>query len=81
MYFLFSSCLFNNAVGIDYVISMIGCLMNVEQFVAWELAGETEILGENPLHYRVPHMTWLGIEPWPLRCESGNSWSYFFEDL
>jgi hypothetical protein len=29
---------------------MIGQLMNVEQLVEWELAGETEVLGENLPH-------------------------------
>jgi hypothetical protein len=44
-------------------------MMNVEQSVEWELAGETEVLGEN-LHQRhfvdhKSHMTWpdLGSKP------------------
>jgi hypothetical protein len=45
--------------------------MNVEQLVKRELAGQIEVLGENPpqchfLQYK-SHMTWLGIElrpPW-----------------
>jgi hypothetical protein len=40
----------------------------IEQLVEWELAGESEILGENlPWCHFVHHksyMTWTGIEPW-----------------
>jgi hypothetical protein len=36
--------------------------MNMEHLVEWELAGETEVLGENLLHHK-SHMTWPGIEP------------------
>jgi hypothetical protein len=43
--------------------------MSVEQAVEWELAGETEVLGENlpQCHfvYHKSHMTWLGLEPGP----------------
>jgi hypothetical protein len=43
--------------------------MNMEQLVEWELAGETEVLGENLsqchfLHQKF-HITWPGIEPGP----------------
>jgi hypothetical protein len=41
--------------------------MNVEQLVEWELAGETEVLRENPSLYNFVqskfHVTWPGIEP------------------
>jgi hypothetical protein len=37
--------LFNDAVSI---MSTIESSVNVEKFVVWELAGETEVLGENP---------------------------------
>jgi hypothetical protein len=41
-------------------------MMNVEQSVEWELAAETEVLGENlPQHQffrHKSHMTWPGIE-------------------
>jgi hypothetical protein len=40
--------LFNNAVNIwDYTALVIGRLMNMEQLVKWQLAGEIEVLGEN----------------------------------
>jgi hypothetical protein len=43
--------------------------MNMEQAVEWELAGETEVLGENLpqcnfVHHKY-HMTWPGLEPGP----------------
>jgi hypothetical protein len=42
-------------------------MMSVEQLVEWELAGETEVLGENLLQRHFVHhksyMTWPGIEP------------------
>jgi hypothetical protein len=46
-------------------------MMSVEQSVEWELAGDTEVLGEN-LHQRhfvrhKSHMTWPSIEPEPPR--------------
>jgi hypothetical protein len=42
-------------------------MMNVEQSVEWELAGEIEVLGENlpqrhSVHHK-SHMTWPGSNP------------------
>jgi hypothetical protein len=42
-------------------------MMSVEQSVEWELARETEVLGENLpqchiVHHKF-HMTWSGLEP------------------
>jgi hypothetical protein len=51
-------------------------MISVEQSVEWELAGETEVLGENvPQNHFVRHklhMTWLGLEPGPPRWETGD---------
>jgi hypothetical protein len=45
---------------------MLGWLMNIEQFVEWKLAEETEVLEENtPQCQSVDHksrFTWPGIE-------------------
>jgi hypothetical protein len=45
--------------------------MNMEQLMEWELAKETEVLGENLSQNnsvsRKSHMTWPGIELEPLR--------------
>jgi hypothetical protein len=42
-------------------------MMIVEQTVEWELAGETEVLGENLSQYHFvhhnSHVTWPGLEP------------------
>jgi hypothetical protein len=50
-------------------------MTNVEQSVEWELAGETEVLGENvpQCHFvhQKSHMTWPGLEPGPPRWEAG----------
>jgi hypothetical protein len=55
-----------------FVLYIVG-LIDVEQLVEWELAGETEVPGENtPLVCFVNHkiyMTWL--KPGPPRWESG----------
>jgi hypothetical protein len=50
-------------------------MMNVEQSVEWELAGETEVLEESlhqyhSVHHK-SHMTWPGLEPGPPRWETG----------
>jgi hypothetical protein len=51
-------------------------MMNVEQSVEWESAGESEVLGENlPQCHFVHHksdMTWRGLEPGPARWEAGD---------
>jgi hypothetical protein len=51
-------------------------MMNVEQSVEWELAWETEVLGEDmPQRYFVhhkSHMTCPGLEPGTPRWEAGD---------
>jgi hypothetical protein len=51
-------------------------MMTVKQSVECELAGETEVLGENLpqcqfFHYK-SHMAWPGLEPGPLRWEASD---------
>jgi hypothetical protein len=51
-------------------------MVNVEQSVEWELAGEIEVLGENLpqchfVHHK-SHMTWRELEPGPPRWEAGD---------
>jgi hypothetical protein len=50
--------------------------MNLEPLLEWELAGETEVLGDNLpqchfVHHKSP-VTWTGIEPGPPRWEAGD---------
>jgi hypothetical protein len=50
--------------------------MIVEKLVEWRLAGETEVLGENPsqrhfVHHK-SHMTKPGFEPGPPRWEAND---------
>jgi hypothetical protein len=51
-------------------------MMSVEQSVEWELAGETEVLGENLpqchfVHHK-SHMTWTRLELGPPLWEAGD---------
>jgi hypothetical protein len=50
--------------------------MSMEHLVEWELAGETDVLGENlPQSYFLHHksqMPWPGIEPGKPRWEPGD---------
>jgi hypothetical protein len=61
-------------IGLLYQPLMM--MMNVEQSVEWELAGETEVLGESlpQCHFAHDkyHMALPGLEPGPPRWEAGN---------
>jgi hypothetical protein len=57
-------------------------MMNVEQSLEWELAGEIKVLGRKPapvplIHHK-SNMTWPGLEPGPPPWEAGrgnrNTW-------
>jgi hypothetical protein len=63
--------LLNEAAHIETIASMIGLLMDVERLMEWELAGETEVLGEylsqlQFVHHKY-HFTGPGREPGPPR--------------
>jgi hypothetical protein len=51
-------------------------MMNVEQSVEWELAGETEVLVENlpQLHFaqHKSHIIWTKLEPGPPLWKAGD---------
>jgi hypothetical protein len=44
-------------------------MMNVERLVEWELARETEVLGENLPQYQFVHPTWPDLGSNPGRCD------------
>jgi hypothetical protein len=53
-------------------------MMSVKQSVEWELAGETEVLGENVpqwhfVHHK-SHITWPRHEPGPPQWEADPTW-------
>jgi hypothetical protein len=63
----FLNLLFSNAISIQIIALMMRWLLDMEQLVEWELAGEMKVLRENLpqclfVHYK-SHMTW----PW-IRC-------------
>jgi hypothetical protein len=44
----------------DYITSLIGWVMNVQQWVGWEMAEETEVLGCHFIHHK-SYMAWPGV--------------------
>jgi hypothetical protein len=48
--------------------------LSVEQSVEWELAGQTEVLGENmpQYHFVATNPTWSGLESGPPGWEAGD---------
>jgi hypothetical protein len=63
--------------GLLYILAPDDTMvMNMEQLMEWELAGETEVLVENlpQCHFdrHESHMTWPGIELGPPRWEAGH---------
>jgi hypothetical protein len=60
----------------DWLIVPGPGIMMMENLVEWRLAGETEVLGENPpqrhfVHHK-SHLTRPGIEPGPPRWEAND---------
>jgi hypothetical protein len=63
--------------GLLYQLQMMmTVVVNVEQSVEWELAGETEVLEENlpqcNFVQHKSHMTWPRVEPEPPQWEAGD---------
>jgi hypothetical protein len=48
--------------------------MNIEQLVEWELAGETEVLGENLSHCHFLHQKSHMNDPFVLSCTPAFLW-------
>jgi hypothetical protein len=62
--------------SINCVLYQLHNMMSVQQSVEWELAGVTEILGENLHHchfvHHKSHMIWSELEPEPPQWEADN---------